>query len=461
MSEPTYNPLNEQVFDGHHDQLLADVVSLFRQANEEDVLDFAFINEHDDIILANLIESLTDSYRVDVWSAIHHERWWPILHLLQYETARHVFRLLSYSQRVLLLNAMSENDIVTFAEILPEQIVDDYLDRQELKTSEQLHNALSYQDEEVGRYINYQIIRVRPSSTVQRIQERIKNKSDHKPVAVFVIDKDGQFEGTCLLDEIYQADLGAKAEDLCEPISVLTDKLQMLDPAQSISRLLGAAWYPVQKNGQIVGAVSVSLLMLRLKDRSLESLASDSGSDEEDLFTPVAGAAKLRAIWLVTNLLTAFMASAVIGLFEHALQQVVALAILMPVVASMGGIAGSQTLAVALRGIALNHLQQSNLRLLLDKELKIAAFNGTLLGLLIATVVWHWFDSVMLGAIIFVAILLNSLAAASSATVIPFLLKKLRIDPAVAGAVVLTTVTDIVGFVVFLGLGSLLLSAAL
>lgn len=129
----------------------------------------------------------------------------------------------------------------------------------------------------------------------------------------------------------------------------------------------------------------------------------------------------------------------------------------MPVVASMGGIAGSQTLAVALRGIALNHLKRSNLTLLLDKELKIAAFNGVLLGALIGVVVSWWFSSLALGGIIFVAIVFNSLAAASSGTVIPFLLKQMRIDPAVAGSVILTTVTDVVGFFIFLGLGSLLL----
>lgn len=128
----------------------------------------------------------------------------------------------------------------------------------------------------------------------------------------------------------------------------------------------------------------------------------------------------------------------------------------MPVVASMGGIAGSQTLAVALRGLALNHLQQSNIRMLLEKEIKVAAINGAVLGSVIGVVVWQWFDSVGLGVIITVAIFVNGLAAASSATYIPFVLKLLKIDPAVAGAVILTTVTDIVGFVLFLGLGALL-----
>lgn len=179
---------------------------------------------------------------------------------------------------------------------------------------------------------------------------------------------------------------------------------------------------------------------------------------EEDLFTPLTVATRLRALWLVINLLTAFVASAIIGIFDNVVEQVVALAILMPVVASMGGIAGSQTLAVAIRGgIALNHLHQSNLKLLVNKELKIATINGLIMGLVIAGVVYMVFDSWPLALIICCAIFLNSLAAAASGTLIPFTLKKFNIDPAVAGSVVLTTVTDVVGFFAFLGLGAIFL----
>ena len=198
-------------------------------------------------------------------------------------------------------------------------------------------------------------------------------------------------------------------------------------------------------------------MFAELQEVTATASINEAPTGEEDLFTPVAQAARLRALWLAINLLTAFLASWVIGLFEATLQQVVALAILMPVVASMGGIAGSQTLAVSLRGITLNHLNEANIRLVLKKESRIALINGLVLGICIAAVVSVWFESVLLGGVILSAVAVNSLAAAVSGTVIPFVLKKMNIDPAISAAVVLTTVTDVVGFFVFLFVASLVL----
>ena len=215
------------------------------------------------------------------------------------------------------------------------------------------------------------------------------------------------------------------------------------------------AWYPVEREGEVVGALGAADLLDYLQEKNIDKLGSEAGSEEEDLFTPVMKAARIRAIWLVINLGTAFLASAVIAMFEGTLEKVVALAVLMPVVASMGGIAGSQTLAIAIRGLALKTLSEANLKLLLAKEARIALLNGIVLGILVGIVVWQWFDSPQLGAIIAVAILVNGLAAAYAGTMVPFLLKKLKIDPAVSGSVILTTVTDVVGFFLFLGMGTL------
>ena len=216
-------------------------------------------------------------------------------------------------------------------------------------------------------------------------------------------------------------------------------------------------WFPVFREGKLVGSISVWAMFAELQEVTATASINEAPTGEEDLFTPVAQAARLRALWLAINLLTAFLASWVIGLFEATLQQVVALAILMPVVASMGGIAGSQTLAVSLRGITLNHLNEANIRLVLKKESRIALINGLVLGICIAAVVSVWFESVLLGGVILSAVAVNSLAAAVSGTVIPFVLKKMNIDPAISAAVVLTTVTDVVGFFVFLFVASLVL----
>ncbi|GGI72064.1 magnesium transporter [Shewanella gelidii] len=438
-------------------ELLSRVMAVFSTDDFTDTAALAFIVESSDADIAHLIESVNEQYRYAIWNETPCERYWSILHLLHYETAKHVIGFLSQPQLRSLLAEANEKDIITYAEALPADSVEDFLEQLETQATEQLQQALSYQDEEVGRYTNYNIIKSRPSTTAGRIVGRMAAKPDIQYNGIYVTSVQKEFLGYCTIEQVLRCAPDTPLADLMVMLDVVDHQVDMTTAAQSVNPIEGVAWVPVQKDGQIIGAIATSLLMQRLKEKSLEILASDTAQNEEDLFTPVPIAAKMRAIWLTANLLTAFLASWVIGWFGDALQQVVALAILMPVVASMGGIAGSQTLAVSLRGMALNHLSRSNLNLLLDKEIKIAALNGLLLGLVISVVVSWWFDSSVLGGIIFVAIVCNSLAAASSGTLIPFILKHLNIDPAVAGSVILTTVTDIVGFLIFLGLGSLLL----
>ena len=176
------------------------------------------------------------------------------------------------------------------------------------------------------------------------------------------------------------------------------------------------------------------------------------------MFGPVWAGSRSRAVWLGINLITALLAAAVIGRFEATLEQLVALAVLMPIVASMGGIAGSQTLTLVIRGLALGQIQKGNLRLLLTREMGLSAINGVLWALVIGLLVFAWFGSAMLGGIIGVAILINLLSAALAGLSIPLLLHRMGIDPALAGSVILTTVTDVMGFFAFLGLATLWLT---
>jgi magnesium transporter len=218
----------------------------------------------------------------------------------------------------------------------------------------------------------------------------------------------------------------------------------------------GMDYLPVVEEGKVTAAISISVILHEVQTSLTNNTISEAPVQDEDLFGSVNVAMRGRGLWLSINLATAFLASWVIGFFEGAIQQVVALAILMPVVASMGGIAGSQTLAVTVRGLALKRVTSANIKLLYRKEMKIALLNGVLIGALIALVVAYWFDSVQLGLIILCAIVVNSFAAAASGTYIPFILEKMKIDPAIASAVVLTTVTDVIGFTIFLGLGTIM-----
>ena len=221
----------------------------------------------------------------------------------------------------------------------------------------------------------------------------------------------------------------------------------------------GLASLPVvDENNKLLGRLDVTSASELVNEFYERQVMASAGMDEdEDLFSPVAKSAKNRALWLGINLLTAFLASWFIGLFEGTLQQVVALAVLMPVVASMGGIAGSQTLTLIVRGLALGQVTPANLRALMVKELKVGGVNGVIWALVIGVVAYFWFTDAMLGLVICLAILFNIVAAALAGVFVPVILDKLKIDPALSGSVILTTVTDIVGFVAFLGLGTLFL----
>ncbi len=277
--------------------------------------------------------------------------------------------------------------------------------------------------------------------------------------SIFLVNRSGQFSALVKVSHLFNAQDHVSLFDLSEE-SVTT--IQGADDTMNASLLVqrsGLASLPVvDENNKLLGRLDVTSASELVNEFYERQVMASAGMDEdEDLFSPVAKSAKNRALWLGINLLTAFLASWFIGLFEGTLQQVVALAVLMPVVASMGGIAGSQTLTLIVRGLALGQVTPANLRALMVKELKVGGVNGVIWALVIGVVAYFWFTDAMLGLVICLAILFNIVAAAVAGVFVPVILDKLKIDPALSGSVILTTVTDIVGFVAFLGLGTLFL----
>ena len=211
----------------------------------------------------------------------------------------------------------------------------------------------------------------------------------------------------------------------------------------------------VSEEGRLLGRITIDDVVDVIREDADHSLMSMAGLDEdEDTFAPILKTTRRRAVWLGINLLTAFTASAVIGLFEATIEKVVALAVLMPIVASMGGIAGSQTLTLVIRGMAVGQIG-ANVGWLLNREFIAGALNGLLWAVVVASAATLWFSDIMIGAIIAAALIINLIAAALVGTVLPLFLKSRNIDPALAGSVILTTVTDVVGFMAFLGLATI------
>ena len=274
-----------------------------------------------------------------------------------------------------------------------------------------------------------------------------------------VIDRTGRYLGVLPL-----IDLLIKSPDL-HVLEVYNSKVEGIPatmPESEVAKLFEHRDFlsapVIDEYGRLLGRITVDDVVDVIRDGADHSFMSMAGlSDESDVFAPVIASSRRRAVWLGVNLLTAFLAAWVIGLFDATIEKLVVLAVLMPVVASMGGIAGSQTLTLVIRGMALGQVGDSNARRLLAKEFAVGVVNGVIWALVVSAVVVAWFDDMMLGTVIGAAILINLMCAALAGVTIPLVLRRMEIDPALAGGVILTTATDVIGFLTFLGLAALLL----
>jgi magnesium transporter len=276
---------------------------------------------------------------------------------------------------------------------------------------------------------------------------------------VFVVDRSYKYLGSIHISTL----LTNEAEQNINPLINKTLKPISADmPEKEVAHLFeqrNLISAPViDENNQLIGRITIDDVVDVIRDEAEHSVMSMAGLDEEeDVFAPVMQSSKRRSVWLGVNLITVFIAVFFIGLFEATLQEKIALAILMPVVASMGGIAGTQTLILVTRGIATGRVTTSNLKVLMNKEVAIGFLNGIVWSVVIALATYFWFEDVMLSLVIALAVIVNLIFAAFSGAFLPSLLIKFKIDPALAGGVILTTITDVIGFVAFLGLASLVI----
>jgi len=360
-----------------------------------------------------------------------------------------------------LAEKLDSSDLAELIDVLPEESVDDLLSGMSRQRRDRIDTTLSYAEETAGRLMQSDAVNVRPDVSVESVLRYLRLLDDvpSDTVVLMVVDRDGTFIGSVTV-----LDLIRSGEDVLIS-DIMSTNVRTLSPDDTESEvatlfetrdLIAAA--VVDDNGKFLGRIVIDDVVDVIRELGEHAFLGQAGlDDEEDLFAPMIPSAKRRAVWLAVNLLTAFSAAWVIGLFEHALDQVVALAILMPIVASMGGIAGTQTLTLTIRGLALGQVSSSNSRQLLNKELGISLINGCVWSLVVGVVAGLWFQNPMLGYVIAVAMVFNMVIAALAGILVPLFLKYINLDPALSGVVVVTTITDIVGFMSFLGLATLFL----
>jgi magnesium transporter len=357
---------------------------------------------------------------------------------------------------------MDLDDLADLVPDLPETVTRQVLQSMDHQDRERLRSVLGYPEDSAGGLMEPDVVTVRPDVTLEVVIRylRMRGELPRDTDVLFVVNRHDRYLGALYLTTLLTEDPSRNVSEIfdtsIEGIAATTDAGEVAKLFETRDLVTAPVTAP---DGRLVGRITVDDVVDVIRDQADHSIMSMAGLDEdEDMFAPVITSSRRRAIWLGVNLATAFFAAWVVGLFQATIEQVVALAVLMPIVASMGGIAGSQTLTLMIRGLALGQVQDSNARWLMVREIAVGALNGLAWAAVVAAATVLWFKSWMLGGIIALALVVNLVVAAISGVLIPLLMKRVGIDPALAGSVVLTTVTDAVGFLAFLGLGALLLT---
>ena len=410
--------------------------------------------------LAQLLESLPPDARQRVFNGISTERRGEVLAQVSDKVRADLIDDMHPEELVAAAGSMEVSDLAEVFEDIPKSVGETILGNLQDDIREQLETTLTFDEDTAGRLMRVDAVHVRADVRLDVVLRFLRRKQlPTQTDALMVIDREGHFVGTLPLAAIVTNDEDKTVRDVMyTQVATVLVSTPAKDVAQLFERRDLISLPVVDADTRLLGRITIDEMLDLLRETADRALLKRAGlHPDEDLFAPVLPSARRRALWLGINLLTAFLAAGVIGLFEDALKHIVALAVLMPIVASMGGIAGSQTLTLTIRGLALNQIARANLKWLTNKELAIGALNGVTWSVVVGVAAYFWFNDIGVGIIIGIAIILNLLAAAISGIIIPLTLNRMGIDPALSGAVILTTVTDVVGFFSFLGLATLFL----
>ena len=409
--------------------------------------------------IAHLLESLPGNEREKVWPYVPDDTGGEILLHLNDDARAALINKMETEELVAATEMLDTDDLADILPEMPQDVIQEVLLSLETLERDRLKSVLSYDEDSAGGLMDLDTIIVRADISLDVVLRYLRRKGSLPKGTdnLFVVDRENHYLGLLPLSLILTSDPHLLVSELMltniEGINANKHAREVANLFEHRDLITAPV---VDEENHLLGRITIDDVVDVIRDEADHSLMSMAGlNEDEDMFAPVFTSARRRSIWLGLNLITAFLASWVIGLFGATIEKMVALAVLMPIVASMGGIAGSQTLTLVIRGMALGQVEKSNARRLLLKEMWIGVWNGIIWAIVIAGVAGLWFNNMKLGFIIAAAIVINLIVAALSGATIPLLLKRYGADPALSGSVVLTTVTDIVGFLAFLGLASI------
>jgi len=407
---------------------------------------------------AHLLESSPPRSRQVLWQLIDDDLQGEVLNELGYELQLEFLSELEPAQVAQLTEGLDDDDVADILQQLPDEVTFEVLEAMDHQDRARLEQVMFYADDTAGGLMNTDAITIRADLTLDVVLRYLR-RHETIPAAtdnLIVVNRDDRYVGLLPLRTLLVSDPSHSVRELM----VTSQQALPVDmPDDEVARLFERNdWVSapvVDADGRLLGRITIDDVVDVIREDADHSFMAIAGLDEdEDTFAPVLRTAKRRTVWLAINLLTAFIASGVINQFQDTIEKVVALAVLMPIVASMGGIAGTQTVTVLVRAMAMGQINAGNRTWLILREAYVGIINGLVWAAIVATAAALWFDSPTLGAIIAAAMVINLITAGLSGAVLPLVLQRMKIDPALAGGVVLTTVTDVVGFVAFLGLAA-------
>ncbi len=411
--------------------------------------------------IAHLMESLPHEQRDIVWDLVHPETEGDVLVHVNDDVRARLIREMDNSELLAAAEGLDTDELADILSHYPDDVTEQVLDAMDKQHRQRLEAVMSYPEDSAGGLMNTDTITVRADIDLDVVLRYLRRIGELPEMTdqLIVTDRHGHYLGLLPISILLVNDPETRVAEVMDRSQ---DGIPADMPARDVATLFEKRdWVSapvVGEDGMLLGRITIDDVVDVIRDEAEHSLMSMAGlSEEDDMFAPVVTSSRRRTVWLGINLLTALLASWVIGQFGATIEKQVALAILMPIVASMGGIAGNQTLTLMIRGIALGQVSRGNARRLLNKEMLVGMLNGLTWALIISAIVILWFDDLLLGAIIAAAMMINLIVAALAGATIPLLLQRLGIDPALAGGVVLTTVTDVVGFLAFLGLAAMVL----
>jgi len=411
--------------------------------------------------IARLLESSPPRQRRLIWEMLDHSYDGEVLLEVGEEVRNNLMESMDEQSLLAATKGLDVDDLADLLDELPETVVKQALKGMDYQYRTRLEGVMNYNEDTAGGLMNTDTITIRPDVTLDVVLKylRLKKEIPQNTDNIIVVDRYNHYLGTLSVTTLLCADPEKTVSESMnnDYISISADSLanevvNIFEDRDLVSAPV------VDQNNILLGRITIDDVVDVIREESEHTVLNMAGlTDEEDIFAPVLPSTRRRAIWLGINLITALIASGVISLFQNTIEQVVALAVLMPIVASMGGIAGSQTLTLVIRGIALGNVSSTNSKSLLFKEISIGLLNSFLWATVIGVLSSYWFDNYLIGIVIGIAMIANLGFAALSGVLVPIMLKRIGVDPALGGGVILTTITDVIGFFSFLALGTIFL----